>query len=156
MHPYMHAEKTPDKPCYIMAETGEVVTYKELEDRTNQAAQLFRKHGLVAGDSIAIFMENNARFFELCWAAQRAGLYFTAVSSRLTAGEIDYIVNDCEAKLFFTSKALAPVAEELVGHGYLKGVKARFMINGKDDGYESYEENRNSMPTSSIGWPDSG
>ena len=79
-HPCHHAAKNPDKPAYIMAATGEVVTYGELEDRTNQAAQLFRAEGLKPGDAIAIFMDNNARFLELCWAAQRAGLYFTAVS----------------------------------------------------------------------------
>ncbi|MEQ9144300.1 MAG: acyl-CoA synthetase [Parvibaculaceae bacterium] len=149
-HPCHHAAKNPDKPAYIMAATGETVTYGELEDRTNQAAQLFRAEGLKPGDSIAIFMENNARFLELCWAAQRAGLYFTAASSRLTAPEVDYIVGDCGAKLFFTSKELAPVAEELVGRGMLKGVSKRYMINGKDDGYESYEECRNAMPAERI------
>ena len=150
MHPYIHAQNHPDKPAYIMASTGEIITYKELDDRTNQAAQLFRAAGLKPGDAIAIYMENNARFFELCWAAQRAGLYFSCISSRLTAGEVDYIVEDCGAKLFFTSKALAPVATELVGHGMLKNVTRRFMINGKDDGYDSYEEERNNMPAERI------
>ncbi|MBO6541556.1 MAG: acyl-CoA synthetase [Alphaproteobacteria bacterium] len=149
-HPCHHAAKTPDKPAYIMSATGEVVTYKQLEDRSNQAAQLFRAEGLQVGDAIAIFMENNARFLELCWAAQRAGLYFTAISSRLTAPEIDYIVEDCGAKLFFTSEELAPTAKELVARGLLKNVKTRFMINGKEDGYESYEERRNMMPATRI------
>lgn len=150
MHPFHHAANTPDKPAYIMAETGEVVTYKELEDRSNQAAQLFRKEGLKRGDAIAIFMENNSRFLELCWAAQRSGLYFTAISSRLTAPEVDYIVTDCGAKLFFTSGAVGGVADELVGSGLMKNVQTRFMINGKSDGYESYEECRNAMPAERI------
>ena len=150
MHPFHHAKSNPQKPAYIMANTGEVVTYAQLNDRSNQAAQLFRHHGLKPGDAIAIFMENNARFLELCWAAQRSGLYFTAISSRLTAGEVDYIAADCGAKMFFTSSALAPVAEELVGRGMLKNVARRFMINGKNDGYESYEEARNAMPAQPI------
>ena len=75
-----------------MAATGETLTYRELDERSNQGAQLFRKLGLKAGDGIAIFMENNIRFLEICWAAQRAGLYYTCISSRLTAGEVEYIV----------------------------------------------------------------
>ena len=40
-------------------------------------------------------------------------LYGTAVSTRLTPGELEYIVNDCGAKVFVTSKALAPLAEAI-------------------------------------------
>ena len=85
MHPVIHAAEAPDKPAIIMARTGETITYRELEDRSNQGAQLFRRLGLKTGDGIAIFMENNARYLDICWAAQRAGLYFTCISSRLTA-----------------------------------------------------------------------
>src|SRR5690606_21661676 len=97
MHPSIHAKTNPEKPAYIMASTGETVNYKELDERSNQVAQLFRAHGLKPGDAIAIFMENNARYFEICWGAQRSGLYFTCISSRLTAGEIEYIAQDCGA-----------------------------------------------------------
>ena len=103
MHPYIHAQKNPSKPAYIMAATGQIVTYGELDKRSNQLAHLFRSAGLKPGDAIAIFMENNAQYYEICWGAQRAGLYYTCISSRLTAGEVAYIVADCGAKLFFTS-----------------------------------------------------
>ena len=68
-----------------MAGSQEVVTFKQLNERSNQIAKLAYARGLKRGDGIAIFMDNNVHFFEICWAAQRAGLYFTAVSSRLTA-----------------------------------------------------------------------
>ena len=42
MHPYIHAQNMPDQPAYIMASTDEVVTYKQLNDRSNQIAQLAR------------------------------------------------------------------------------------------------------------------
>ena len=87
MHPFHHAQTTPDKPAYIMADTGETVTYRQLDDRSCQVAQMLRAFGLVAGDHIAIILENHPRFFELCWGAQRAGIIYTAVSTRLTAGE---------------------------------------------------------------------
>ncbi|MBI1261347.1 MAG: AMP-binding protein [Rhizobiales bacterium] len=150
MHPYIHAQNTPEKPAYIMAGTGETVTYRQLNERSNQMAQLFRKSGLKVGDAIAIFMENNSAFFEICWAAQRAGLYFTAVSSRLTAGEIAYIVKDCGARMLFTSKSLEKTAAELVTGNHVPGVERLFSVGGQIAGYESYETERDKMPTTPI------
>ena len=113
MHPAVVVEKTPDKPAIVMAATGETLTYRQLEDRSNQGAQLFRSLGLKPGDGVALFMENNIRFLEICWAAQRAGLYYTCISSRLTAGEVEYIVRDCGAKVFIASHGLAKIAGEV-------------------------------------------
>lgn len=113
MHPCLHAQTQGDKPAYVMAGSGEVVTYAQLDARSNQGAHLFRSLGLQAGDVIAILMENNARFFEVAWAAQRAGLYFVCVSTKLTAGEVDYILKDCEAKVFITSVAIGPLIDEI-------------------------------------------
>jgi len=74
MHPSHHAKSHPDRAAYIMGSSGETVTYGQLEARSNQGAHLFRSLGLKAGDVIAILMENHPRFFEVAWAAQRAGL----------------------------------------------------------------------------------
>jgi long-chain acyl-CoA synthetase len=137
VHPCIHAGRTPDKPAYIMAGSGETVTYGQLEAWSNRIAQLFRAQGLKPGDHIAIFLENHPRFFEICWGAQRAGLIYTAVSSRLTAAEVDYIVGDCGAKLFITSKYLEKTAAELAP--LMPGVATRLMIGGTIAGYEPFE-----------------
>ena len=76
-HPSTTARTHPGKPAIIMGESGEIVTYRQLDERSNQGAQLFRSLGLRSGDHIALMMENNARFIEIIWAAQRAGLVFT-------------------------------------------------------------------------------
>ena len=147
MHPVLHAADMPDKPAIIMARTGETISYRELEDRSNQGAQLFRKLGLVAGDAVAIFMENNTRFLDICWAAQRAGLYYTCISSRLTAGEVEYIVKDCGAKALVASHTLAKVAGEVAP--LLPGVKL-LMVGGVIAGYDSYEQSAGAMPKERI------
>ena len=58
MHPHIHAKDNPEKPAYIMANSGEVVTYKQLNERSNQIANFFRERNLKPGDHIAIFLEN--------------------------------------------------------------------------------------------------
>ncbi len=148
MHPKVHAQTNPSKPAYIMAHSLETVTYQQLDERSNQTAHLFRRLGLKPGDCIAICMENNARFLEICWAAQRSGLYYACISSRLTAGEIDYIAGDSGAKLFVTSQAMAPVAMELVA--LMPGVTTRLMVDGAIEGYQSYESLRDAEPTAPI------
>ena len=148
MHPYIHAQKNPEKPAYIMAATGETVTYRQLDDQSNRIAQLFRSLGLEAGEHIALFLENNARFFEICWGAQRSGLIYTAISSRLTAAEVDYIVTDCGARLFITSKYLADQAAELAP--LMTGVEKRYMVDGTIAGYDSWEETVARFPATPI------
>jgi len=115
MHPYVHAAKTPDKPAFQMAATDETVTYAELDARSNQGAHLFRTMGLEAGDGVAIFMENHTRFLEVVWAAQRAGLRYTAIASRLTPGEVAYILTDSGARALITTPGQASVATAAVG-----------------------------------------
>ena len=94
LHPHAHAQATPDKPAYIMAATGEAVSYAQLEARANQGARLLRSLGLKRGDGVALFMDNSPRYFELLWAAERIGIYCTCIQSKLVAEEVEYIVRD--------------------------------------------------------------
>ena len=138
MHPGQTAALTPDKAAYIMAESGLTVTYGELEAASNQGAHLLRELGLRRGDHIAILLENHPRFFQVCWAAQRSGIYYTAISWRLQPDEVEYIVRNCEAKVFITSKARQSVAEPLLER--VESVDKWFMLDGVAPGFESWEQ----------------
>ncbi len=137
MHPGSVAAQTPDKIAYVIAETGVSVSFGELERRANQGAHLFRKLGLKRGDHIAILLENHPRFFQIVWAAQRSGLYYTAISWRLQPEEVEYIVNNCEAQVFITSLPRKEVVDRLQGKMPL--VKNAYMLDGVIPGFESWE-----------------
>ena len=139
MWPGQHAATTPDKPAYVMAESGEVVTYRELDERSNRLAQLLHDRGLQFGDHIAILMDNNPRYLEVAWAAQRSGLYFTPVNYHFTAEEVAYILDDCDAKAVVVSATLGDVVRELPAL-MPKGVATRLVMGGDVDGYERYED----------------
>jgi fatty-acyl-CoA synthase len=115
-HPSLHAQTHPDKIAYLMAGSGEAISYRELDECSNRGAQLFRSLGVGAGDHIALLMENRLEFMEICWAAQRSGLYYTAISRYLTQAEIAYIVADCGAKIVITSPNCADVIAPLLGN----------------------------------------
>src|SRR3984893_5670856 len=112
MYTGKHAHLRPLQTAFIMAGTGETVTYAELEARCNRLAHLFRNRGLNRLDHYAIFMENNSRYLEACSAGERSGLYFTCVNSYLTASELAYIVSNSESRILITSTAKLDVARE--------------------------------------------
>jgi long-chain acyl-CoA synthetase len=147
MHPSIHAKTDPDKPAYVMAGTGETVTYGELDARSNQGAHLFRSLGVQRGDAVAFFMDNSPRYYEALWAAQRSGLRFTCISSKLTAGEVEYIVKDCDAKVLVVSEGVADVAGQVAP--LIPGVKL-FMVDGAEAPYESWEATRAAFPETPI------
>ena len=115
MHPTVHAESQPDHPALIMAGSGATMSYAELDRRSNQVAQLLRARGLKRGQAVAIMLKNVIEYFELAWGCQRAGLFYTCLSSQLSVDEASYIVRDCGAQLFFTDAGFGDLAVEIVG-----------------------------------------
>jgi len=147
-HPRKFAQETPDRPAYIMVKNGEVVTYGQMEERANQCAHLFRDAGVQIGDKVAICMENNVRYLEVAQAAVRAGLYYTCISVHLGIEEVEYIVNDCGAKVFVTSYEKREIAEAV--RDRIPNATTRLMVGGAVDGYEHYEVKRSAFPTTPI------
>ena len=112
MFPGKYAQQHADRPAFIMATSGESMSYGELERRSNQLAHLLRAQGLQRLGHYAVFMENNSRYFEACIAGERCGLYYTCINAYLTADELAYILNNSESRLLITSKARLAVALE--------------------------------------------
>ena len=93
-------------------------------------------------------LENHPDFFKICWAAQRAGLYFTAISWRLQQAEVEYIVNNCEARVFITSGERRAVVEPLQGR--MANVEACYTVEGDIPGYQPWQEALAAMPAEPI------
>jgi long-chain acyl-CoA synthetase len=93
-------------------------------------------------------VENHPRFYELCVGAHRAGLVYTAISTRLTVGEARYIVEDCGARAIVATAATAAVATQAAeGAG---APVARWMIGGTASGWTSYEDAVAAQPAQRI------
>ena len=147
MHPCQYAKTHPDKPAYIMAASGETVTFKQLEERSNQIAHALRAAGCKPGDTIGLFAENSPRYFEICWGAQRAGLYYVAMSSRLTAPEVQYLVEDSGTRLFIAGQSKGEIAKEIKA---LTGIADCWSIDGDIDGFIPLETHRAQFPVTPI------
>jgi long-chain acyl-CoA synthetase len=127
-----YAAVRANQTAFIMAESGESVSYAELEARANRLAHLLRFVGLKRLDHYSIFMENNARFIECCAAGERSGLYYTAINSFLTPQEVAYIVNNSLSEVLITSEAKREVA--LAALRDCRQVRLCIVVDGKGEG----------------------
>jgi long-chain acyl-CoA synthetase len=132
MYPGTHAVARKHEPVQIMARSGEVLTYAEFEARANRLAHWFRRLGLKRLDHYAVFMENHPRFIECGAAGERSGLYYTYVNSYLTADELAYILNNCEAQAIITSKSRLATAREAMKSA--PRVRACLVVDSPGDG----------------------
>jgi acyl-CoA synthetase (AMP-forming)/AMP-acid ligase II len=137
MYPGAHLATTPDKPAIVMATSGFTQTFAELDAAANRVSHLLRAAGVRPGDHVSICMENHDRFFEIVWGCHYAGAVYTACSSRLTSSELAYILEDCAAKVFFTSKYKGDQAAEIMAD--TPNVTLRLMLDGTIEGHDSYE-----------------
>jgi long-chain acyl-CoA synthetase len=148
MHLGKIAAEQPDKAAVVMAESGRTVSFAELDEAANRLAHVLRDAGLRPGDSIAFMLENRWEFLAVAWAAQRSGLYYTPVSTRLQRDELAYIVTDCAARVFVTSAALGGPAAQLPAA--CPGVELWLMLDGTVPGFQSYEEVTAAAPATAL------
>ena len=140
------AQKYPDKPAVIYRD--EVLSYAELDARSNQLAHLFRAWGLREGDGIALLMGNEPRFYEFYWAAMRCGLYFTPINTHLAPSEMQYIADNCDAQALIVADALREAAAQFAHQ--LSKVTRRLISDGRLDGFASYPHVARELPTTPI------
>ncbi|MAW54977.1 MAG: acyl-CoA synthetase [Rhodospirillaceae bacterium] len=137
MYPGKYAAETPEKPAAVNAVTGEVLTYRRLNEDSIRLARYLRSVGLKRGDALAINLENRLEFFVATWAALRSGLYLVTVNQFLPSHDVAYIVADCGAKALITSERLSKVAGELLP--LIEQCPHRLIIGGELAGWDSYE-----------------
>lgn len=146
--PRYHAARTPDALAYRMCTSGESVTFAELEARANQGAHLLRTAGIGVGDHIAILMENRREFLEICFAADRAGAYYTTISTHLTQNEITYIVRDCAARVVIGSDRFSGVLDALRSEA--GDTCAYYMVGAPAAGFQDWSAAAAQQPETPI------
>ena len=137
VYPGRYAKTSPDRPAVIMSDTGDTLTFAQLDERSMRLARLLYERGLRRGDNFALLSDNNLTVHEVYWAAQRSGLYITAINHHLNPAEIAYVVNDCGAKALIVSARKSEQALLLADQ--TPNVESRFAFGGEVAGHENYE-----------------
>lgn len=150
MYPGAYVVTNPDKAAVIVAETGEAVTFAQLESNSIRISRVLHGLGLRRGDNLAVLATNNVKVFDIYWAAMRSGVYLTMVNWHLTAPEGAYIVDDCEAKVVIVDAALGELAAKLAE--LVPRQVTRLSFGGDLDGYGSLD--RAAELESDVPFPD--
>ncbi len=108
LHPGIIAAQTPDRAAVLFGD--HVLTYGALDHGSRAIAAMLYGNGIGQGDVIAMLIGNRPEFFFIAWAAQRSGLYYLPIPTRLTPAEIAYILTDSGAKALFIDPAYAEIA----------------------------------------------
>jgi long-chain acyl-CoA synthetase len=114
---------------------GTTRTWGQVNAAANRIVRLLRAQGLEPGDAVALVCGNRAEYLEVLAAVLRGGFRITPVNWRLTAGELAYIVDNCEAKALFAEAlpAIAPAAADC------PRLVAKLAIGGPVPGFLDYE-----------------
>ena len=146
-HPSIHARTHPNKIAYQMAGTGKAITYRELDELSNQGAHLFRSLGPEGRRPHRASDGEPPRIHGDLLGGAARGLYYTAISRYLTQEEIDYIVKDCGAKVFITTPKCAEQVKGLVGQ---PGGPLLYMMDEPEPGFRSWDKEAAAQPTTPI------
>lgn len=148
LYPGYWAGLDPERAAIIMSDSGEVMTYGELETFANGLSHWFDRLGVGRGDHVAFCLENRIELLAVMWGCHYAGMYYTAISTRLHADEASYIVNNCGAKVFIGSPHVGQMATDIIAT--TPDVIARLSVGGHIDGHEPLDQAIDAMPTTPL------
>lgn len=112
-------------------------TLKQTWDRANQLANALQKHGIQVGDRIGSFMWNNYRHLELYQAIPSMGAVLHTLNIRLSATDLEYIINHANNRVIFADEDLLPLLEPLWGK--LPSVELLVICRHGEGGESSFE-----------------
>jgi acyl-CoA synthetase (AMP-forming)/AMP-acid ligase II len=127
----------PQKVAVQICETGEQLSFAQLDQGANRVARVMRSLGLQHGDHVALLLPNGLDFLKTCFGLDRAGVYYTTINTRLTLDEIVHIVQDCDARLFLVDSRLDVVKDGLQQR--LSDQVLKFSVGAPLSGFEDWE-----------------
>jgi acyl-CoA synthetase (AMP-forming)/AMP-acid ligase II len=103
--------KTPDKAALI--DGGRVVTYAQLNDRSNRIANTLVAAGVRPGSQVGFPGKNSAAFFEIWVGANKAGCALAPLNWRSAPPEIVEVVYDANVSLIFAGRDFTELGERV-------------------------------------------
>ncbi len=109
----LNSKKYPNKVA--LKDRTRAFTYPESNRRVNQLAHSLMGLGLDKGDKVAVLMENSIEIVELYLATAKTGIIIVPINFRLVSREVEYIVNNSDAKALFVHEQFASTVDPIKG-----------------------------------------
>jgi long-chain acyl-CoA synthetase len=107
------AGESPDKPFLFSETDGRQFTYAEFQDAVARAAGKLNAQGIGKGDVVSLLMPNSAEYITGYFACWQIGALAGPVNSLLKEHEIEFVMNNSEAKAILVHTEFQPVIEKL-------------------------------------------
>src|SRR4051812_48083772 len=118
------AEVAPEREAVVCGATRR--TFGDLADRARRLAGHLASLGVGPGDKVAIDLVNRPEYLEGFWAALELGAVPVNVNYRYGATEIEYLLDDADAKVVVTEPAfVADVTTAATRLGRQRGKRSR-------------------------------
>ncbi|MEP1034468.1 o-succinylbenzoate--CoA ligase [Ekhidna sp.] len=105
------AEYAPIKVAVSDAETGDSLTYRQLNNLSNYLAKRLQAEGIQPGDRVAVLSEFRLEYIVLLGAAMKLGFIIVPLNYRLSSREICYMANNCNPKLVISEEKFSALLD---------------------------------------------
>ncbi len=91
-------------------------TFPQTNLRVNRLANALAGLGIGKGDKVSCFMENSIEICEIYLACAKLGAMINPINFRLVGPEVEYIVNNADAKVMIVDEEFVPMVTEIRGN----------------------------------------
>ncbi|MEA3354283.1 MAG: long-chain-fatty-acid--CoA ligase [Campylobacterota bacterium] len=96
--------KEKSKKTVLFTENSKL-SNKELQDKVDRFARFLEISGIKHGDKVAMVLSNSEYFIIAMFAITKIGAVAVPINNFLKKEELEYIINNCEAKMLVASKS---------------------------------------------------
>ncbi|UCE53586.1 MAG: AMP-binding protein, partial [Desulfobacterales bacterium] len=134
----LNAKKFPN--TVALKDKVRTFTYPQMNARVNKLAHSLSSLGLQKGDKVAVMLENSIEIVEVFLATAKTGIIIVPINFRLVSPEVEYIVDNSDAKAFVVHDQFVTTVEPIRKN--LKNIAAdKYVIVGQSyEAYRDYEE----------------
>ena len=136
----VHGVERADRPALVLGERS--MSWGELYERSRRVAGALQAAGVGSQDRVAFLDKNGIEHFEIFFGASLLNAVCVDVNWRLAAPEVEYIVNDSEAKVLVVGPDFVPIldaiAPQLTSATTIVVIGARDDVRGEHHDYEAW------------------
>src|SRR5215471_5372054 len=117
------AAAAPDKTFLISETDSRRLTYADFQDAVNRASSMLMSLGVRKGDVVSLLMPNSAEYIIAYFACWTIGALAGPVNSLLKEHELEFVMNNSEAKAILVHSEFQPIIEKIKGQlPYLRSI----------------------------------
>ncbi len=123
------AERNPEK--IAVWTRGRSLTYRELQEQSNQLAHLLRENGVKRGDRVGIYFPKCVESIVCMFAALKAGAVYVPLDPQAPPDRIAYIIGNCDIRTLLTNHEKSQTLDGAWQCRANDSVEYTFAVSGK-------------------------